>query len=281
MYAATSPSEIASEALLPAYIRAKGRIRCRFARGPDGRTRLAELGEGGGYRLKLPRGERCEGVIVNTGGGMAGGDSLSVDLALDAGASAVVTTQSAEKIYRAQHDPATARLRLDLAAGACLSWLPQETILFDGARLDRRLEATIAADARLLIVEMVVLGRAAMGETMRAGSLIDQWRIRREGRLVFAEALRLDGAVEALLAAPCTGAGARAFATLMLVDPQAENLLEETREHLAGADCEAGASAWNGVLVVRLLGREAAAVRAAAATLLRHLDKSALPRVWS
>jgi urease accessory protein len=283
MYAVTSPSEIAGrgEPLLPAYIRAKGRIRCRFARGPDGRTRLAELGEGGGYRLKLPRGPACEGVILNTGGGMAGGDSLAAEIALDAGADAVVTTQSAEKIYRAQQDPAAVRLRLELGSGAGLAWLPQETILFDGARLDRRLEAAIAPDSRLLIAEMTVLGRAAMGETFRAGALIDHWRIRRDGRLVFAEALRLEGAVEALLAAPCTGAGARAFATILLVDPHAESLLEETRVHLTGANCETGASAWNGLLLIRLLGREAAGVRAAAATLLRHIEKRALPRVWS
>jgi urease accessory protein len=283
MYAVTSPSDPAcrGEPLLPAYIRAKGRIHCRFARGPDGRTRLAELGEGGGYRLKLPRGPACEGVILNTGGGMAGGDSLAVDLALDAGASAVVTTQSAEKIYRSQQDAATIRLRLELGAGAGLAWLPQETILFDGARLDRRLQAAIAPNSRLLIAEMTVLGRTAMGETMRVGALTDQWRIRRDDRLVFAEALRLEGAVEALLAAPCTGAGARAFATILLVDPRAESLLEEMRAHFAGADCEAGASAWNGLLLIRLLGRQAAGVRAALATLLRHLDKRPLPRVWS
>jgi urease accessory protein len=175
-------------------------------------------------------------------------------------------------------DPTTIRLRLELGADAGLAWLPQETILFDGARLDRRLQAAIAPDARLLIAEMTVLGRTAMGETFSAGALIDHWRVRRDGRLVFAEALRLEGAVEALLAAPCTGAGRAPSPRFCSSIGTPKACWRKRARFWPEPIGEAGASAWNGLLRLSACsGGQAAAVRAAAATLLRHIDKRALP----
>jgi urease accessory protein len=279
MYAATSRSD--APALLPAYIRASGRIACRLGVAPDGSTRLLDLGEGGGYRLKFPRGPRFEGVVVNTGGGMAGGDRVDVTVEAGDGTTAVLTTQSAEKIYRAQRDAAHVATTLRLGSDARLAWIPQPTLLFDGARLERRLDAELPASGRLLVAETVVLGRIAMGEEVSAGSLSDRWRIRRDGRLLFAEALRLDNPIDRLLSGRCTGGGGRALASILLVGPDAEAALEPVRSVDPPVGCESGASAWNGMLSVRVIGADPAAVTRHVGSVLQHLGEAALPRVWS
>jgi urease accessory protein len=170
-----------------------------------------------------------------------------------------------------------------LAAGerARLDWLPQETILFDNARLDRQLEAAIAEDARLTLIEAVVFGREARAERIVDGLFIDRWRIRRGQRLVYADTLRLDGPIADLLQKPSVGNGARAFATLVHVAPDAEARLEWVREQLSpGQGCDAAASAWNGLLAVRFCAVSIAALRAAVCSFLLTFRGEPLPRVW-
>jgi len=148
-----------------------------------------------GLALALPRSTSpCEAVIVNTGGGVAGGDSYKISLTVENGASVEATTTAAEKIYRSDGPPASIAAALTLRSGARLAWLPQETILFDHARLDRSLAIDVAADADLIAVETLVFGRLAMGEARIDASLRDSWRLTRAGRLVFADATRLDHA---------------------------------------------------------------------------------------
>ncbi|MDB5649132.1 MAG: hypothetical protein JWL62_652 [Hyphomicrobiales bacterium] len=232
-------------------------------------------------RLRFPRVARgCEGVIVNTGGGIAGGDMAALDFTSGVDAQVTLTTQAAEKIYRAQNVPARISLSLTAEAGAQLEWLPQETILFDGARLQRTLDLAAPASARVTLLESTVFGRLAMGEASISGVLTDRWRLRRDGKLVFAEDLRLDGAIGACLDRPACGAGARATALLVHMAEDAEGLLEPVRECLASATCGAGASAWNGVLVVRLLSPSPVALRAAIVPLLEILRGRPAPRVW-
>jgi urease accessory protein len=279
MFDAASRCE-AHEACLPAYIRAKGRISARFSATPRG-TRAVDFAESGGYRLKFPHADGCEATLVNTGGGVTGGDHLAIDIALDDGAAVTVTTQSAEKIYRAQHDPARMSVQLSLGEQALLDWLPQETILFSGARLDRRLEVAMAGSARLTLCEMLVFGRAAMGEAMTAGRLSDRWLIRRDGALILAEALRLDGLIAATLARPAVGKGARAVSTFVHIAPDAEAHRSDIQEFFAECSCEAGVSAWDGILVVRLCADDAARLRRELFAFLIHFRRSALPRVWS
>jgi urease accessory protein len=212
---------------------------------------------------------------------MAGGDSMAVDVALDADAEATLTTQAAEKIYRSEGDETQVSLRLSLAGGSRLDWLPQEHILFDGARLRRSLDVTMAADARLLVAESVVFGRSAMGEIVRTGGFHDRWRIRRDGRLVFAEDVRLDGPVHAVLARPAIGAGARAVATILLVSPDAESQVQAAREIIGDAPCEAGIGALHGILIARLLGPDAAVLRETLTLLITRLRGHPLPRAWT
>ena len=161
-----------------------------------------------------------------------------------------------------------------------MEWLPQETILYDAVRLHRRLDVTLAGTSRLLLVETLVFGRLAMGETVRVGALHDRWRVRRDGRLVFAEDLRLEGEIAALLDRPALGRGARAIATLLLLAPEAEGRLEDVRGSLADAPAEAAASAWNGMLTVRALSPSPERLRATILPLLQVLRGRAAPRVW-
>ena len=268
-----------SDAVLPAYVRASGAIRCRFAAMPRG-TEAIEVSERGGYRVKFPKGESCEAVLINTGGGMAGGDHLAIDITLDVGARATVTSQSAEKIYRAQTEPSRVKTRLALAAGAHLAWLPQETLLFNGARLERSLAIEMDDRAELTLFESVVFGRTAMGEVMVGGRFLDRWRIRRGGKLVFADSVKLDGPVVDILARPALGGGARSVATFLYIAPDAETRLDAAREALALSLCETGASAWNGMLVTRFAADDPSALRLSVARFLSAFRGKALPRVW-
>ena len=245
-----------------------------------GRTRRAKVHEDGALRVRFPNAapDALEAVIVNTGGGMAGGDRFAVEIELGEGASLIAGTAAAEKIYRSNGPDAEMNVRLDLAAGARLAWLPQEAILFDGARLDRRIDVNLAADASLLMAEAVVLGRAASGEAMNHGFLADRWRGRREGKLIYADTARLDGAIAGKLSQAAVTNGGIAIATV-LIAPGGEEQLAAVRglsEHFAG---EAGVSGWNGIAVARLCAKDGAALRHDLIAVLAALGQL-VPRLW-
>ncbi len=258
-------------------------MRASPSRCSDGRFRPTTIYQSGSAKIRLPRdraGAPFEGVLLNTAGGVTGGDRLAYEVAVGEAAEAVVTTQAAERVYRRSEGVARIDTTLAVGAGGRLDWLPQETILFDRSALSRRLTADIAADATLLAVEPLVLGRAAMGETIRTVFARDVWRIRRDGVLVFADALRLDGDSEMIMKGGATGAGARAMATLVLVAPDAEARLDTVRAALENARGEAGASAWNGMLVARFLAPGGQALRADLMMLIETLRGAPMPRVW-
>ncbi|QHQ36820.1 urease accessory protein UreD [Algicella marina] len=246
-------------------------------RAANGRTKLADLHQSGCAKILLPQtyGAPPEAVIINTSGGITGGDRLTYGAEVGAGASATVTTQAAERIYRASHGTARIDTHLRIGAGASLHWLPQETILFEGAALARTLTVEMAEDATALLLETVVLGREAMGETLAQASLTETWRITRDGRLAHAEALRLGPEMAALQGA-ATLNGHRALATLVYLAPDAENRLEEARALLPEG---AAASAWGGRLVCRFLGAPAM-LKPAIAQFLTRFRAAPLPRVW-
>lgn len=242
------------------------------------RTQRTRVHEDGSLRVRFPHAEAdaLEAVIVNTSGGMTGGDRFAVDIVLDKSASLITGTAAAEKIYRSTGPNAAMDVRLTLAEDARLAWLPQETILFDRARLLRRIEVDLAATASLLLAEAVVFGRAAMGEAMQQGFFADHWRVRRAGRLVFAESARLDGAVARKLAAPASTAGGIAIATV-LIAPGDDGTLAAVRALEAAG--EVGISCWNGIAVARLCAEDGAALRHDLIALLTTL-KAPLPRFW-
>jgi urease accessory protein len=171
-------------------------------------------------------------------------------------------------------------VRLEVGGGASLAWMPQETILFDGARLTRSIDVDLATDARLLLAEAIVFGRTAMGETVRDGSIADRWRVRRGGRLIHAESLRLDGVIAARLAEPAVARGRVAAATVLVVPGDDATV---AAVHACGQDWrgEVGVSAWNGIALVRLCADDGAALRHDLGRVLRTLRGMPLPRLWT
>jgi urease accessory protein len=260
--------------------RAAGIIRAAFA-AHGSRTRVASLYETGGLRLRFPKAQdMCEAVMVNTAGGVVGGDRARLAFEAGEGAHVALTSQSAEKIYRSDGAQARVDVTLQLGAGAALEWLPQEAILFDRASFARTLDVDMAADARLTVCESVVFGRLAMGERCAAGAFRDRWRIRRAGKLVFAEDVRLDAAPAALLDRPALGGGARALATFLHVAPDAPSRLDACRAVAEESACEMGASAFDGILVVRMASPSPEILRATIVNLFSRLLGRATPRVW-
>lgn len=240
--------------------------------GPRGIVRLREAQAA---KVRIPFGVP-EAILINTGGGLAGGDRFDFDITAEADTTLTVTSQAAERVYRALGPAAEVSVTLTARDGARLLWLPQETILFDGAALTRTITADLAATARLLAVESVILGREAMGETVADARLADRWRIRQAGRLVFADDLAFDGAPPAT---PATLGGSRAFATVVLVDPRAEDLLDDLR---AAIGERGAASAWSGKLVARLVARDGFDLRKSLIPALTLLaGGAALPKTWS
>ena len=246
-----------------------------------GATRRARVHEAGSLRVRFPSPETAglSAVLVNTAGGVAGGDAF--DVAVDVGAGSVVTltTAAAEKIYRSHGPAATLAVALKVQAHARLAWLPQETILFDRAKLSRRIDIDIDPTASLLLAEIVVFGRAAMNETMAAGEYADRWRVRRGGRLIFAETLRLDGDIAATLAQGPVAGGGAAIATVLVV-PADEGLVTRIRQESVTFAGEVGVSCWNGFALVRFCAKEAAGLRRDVMNVLARIDADALPRLW-
>jgi urease accessory protein len=259
--------------------RARGAVRFDV-HARDGVTRRGILYESGSLRVRFPspEDEGLSGVFVNTAGGVAGGDRFDIEIAAADGSKLTLTTAAAEKVYRAPGQAAELNIALKVAAGAHLGWLPQETILFDRARVRRRFDIDLDATASLLLCEIVVFGRTAMGERMEQGEFVDRWRLRRGGKLVFAETVRLDGNIGAKLARSAVTKGGAAIGTALIV-PGDEALIERLREASESFGGEVGISAWNGFAMARFCAQDAARLRADMMAVLARTG-AALPRLW-
>jgi len=247
----------------------------------EGLTRRRQLHESGSLRVRFPspEAEGLSAVFVNTAGGVAGGDRFDIDIAVGEGSRLAVTTAAAEKVYRAEGPPAELNIALKAAAGAHLAWLPQETILFDRARVQRGIDIELAETASLLLCEIVVFGRAAMGERMRQGEFVDRWRLSRGGRLIFAENVRLDGDLGEKLGRPAVAKGGVAVGTALIV-PGDEALVERLRELSDTFGGEVGISSWNGFAMARFCAQDAARLRADMMAVLGRVPDAVLPRLW-
>jgi len=259
--------------------RARGAVRFDV-HARDGVTRRGALHESGSLRVRFPspEDEGLSGVFVNTAGGVAGGDRFDVEISAADATRLTLTTAAAEKVYRAPGPAAELNIALKVGAGAHLSWLPQETILFDRARVHRRFDIALDEAASLLLCEIVVFGRTAMGERMEQGEFVDRWRLRRGGRLVFAETVRLDGNIGAKLARSGVAKGGAAIGTALIV-PGDETLVERIREASESFSGEVGISAWNGFAMARFCAQDAARLRADMMAVLARTG-AALPRLW-
>lgn len=248
--------------------------------GPGGR--ILGLHQQGSAKVMLPKmhGRPPEVVFLNTAGGVTGGDRLSYQLDVTAGASAVGTTQTAERAYRAKSDFGQISTQLSVGEKASLHWLPQELILFEASVTERDLHVEMAGDAEVLILETLVLGRAAMGEQLCSVSLFDRRSVRRGGRLVMTEPFSITSAD--LEPAKLAGLnGALALASLSLFAPDAEDRIGAVRAVLpTDGSVLAAASAWDGRITARFMGSDAYALRRVVARAVETVTRGPLPRVW-
>jgi urease accessory protein len=261
--------------------RAVGRIALSVAADND-TSRRARVHEAGSLRVRFPNAasrRTLDAVIVNTAGGMTGGDRFDIDVALGAGARLTVTTAAAEKVYRSLGPDSEIRVKLDVGYDAALTWLPQETILFDQVRLRRMIDADLAPGGNLLLAEAAVFGRSAMGETVTDGFFFDRWRIRVGGALLYAETVRLDGKIAEHLARPAAAGGGVAIASVVKIpgNDDAAAAVRALQETFAG---EVGVSAWNGLVAARLVASDSAALRHDLTRVLTALGAGPLPRLW-
>jgi urease accessory protein len=247
----------------------------------SGKTRRARVHEAGSLRVRCPGAPAAEleAVIINTAGGIAGGDRFDLDIAAGEGTRLVVTTAAAEKVYRTLGPDSGIGVKLDVAAGATLAWLPQETILFDRARLSRTIDVSLAPDARLFLAEAIVFGRSGMGEAVGEGALFDRWRVRHDGKLIYAESVRLEGDIATRLAQRTVANGGIAVATVLIV-PGGDAIVETVRTLNENFIGEVGASAWNGIAAVRLCAPDGAALRRDLVHVMTAV-RGTLPRLWT
>lgn len=263
--------------------RAEGKARLSFKHA-DGRSRIDDLYQQGCLKLRLPRNGAAdpEAVMINTAGGLTDGDRLTVEALWKAGSSAVLTTQACERIYKSRAEVARIETRLTVEADASAFWLPQETILFDGGRLERQARVTLKGDARLVACEAVIFGRLAMGETVRSGLLRDAWRIERDGKLLFLDRLGFEGDIAARLDRRAVGDGARALASVIVGAPDTSGLCAALRPLLERPGITGGCSdLGSGVVLTRLLATSGHGLRNALIPVLQRLRGGALPRVWT
>lgn len=246
-----------------------------------GRTRVEDLYQDGCAKVRLPKVHGTgpfEAVLLNTAGGLTGGDVFQTEVTAAPGSHVTVTTQACERVYRAVDGTAQVETRLTIANGAKLNWLPQETILFDGGRIQRRLEVDLVQDATFIAVEPLVLGRVASGEGLGKGLFQDSWRVRRGGQLIYADETRVDGMIDEITARPAALNGDKAVATVLVVSIGAEDLLATAREVLGTV--QGGASAFDGMLVCRLIAADSYDLRTILIPFLTLLTGGPLPRVW-
>jgi urease accessory protein len=261
--------------------RAIGRIELAVAAN-EGKTKRVRVHEEGSLRVRFPNADpgECEAVIVNTAGGIAGGDRFDLDVEVGAHARLSVSGAAAEKIYRTHGPDSEISVRLDVKSGGALRWLPQETILYDRTRMARQIDIELAEDASIVLAEAIVFGRSAMGEAVREGKVSDRWRVRRDGRLIFAETLKLDGAIAQKLSEKAVTNSGVAIATLLVIpgDDTLASTLRALEDRFAG---EVGISAWNGIAVARFCACDGASLRRDLVLVLNTLNLGALPRLWS
>lgn len=245
-------------------------------------TTLETLHQQGCAKAILPRthGGGCEVVFLNTAGGLTGGDRVDYVLDLAPGARATATTQTAERAYRVSGGEAQVSVRLSVGRDGWLDWLPQETILFDGAALSRDITLDMGPGAGGMFLETAILGRHAMGETVTGLTFRDSRTVRRDGAALWSEPLLVDTRSLSRGGNPAMLGGARALATLVLVHPGAADRLAPLRAVLDEAGVESGASAFDGRLVLRLIAWDGLPLRRQLLRAIQVLRPGPLPRVW-
>lgn len=258
----------------------------------NGQTVLDDLYQQGSAKLRFARTEPnriTEAVLINTSGGMTGGDKFDVNVKWGDNTTAIVTTQAAERHYKSLGDVATINNNLEVANNACGQWLPQESIMFDGAAYTRNTNIELKQNSKLLAVESSLFGRQAMGEIVTSGQVTERWQIHREGKLIFADAFGLKGDIAKQLAKPAISNGNTAISTIIYVGDDAAELRDQINAQIEANTTIGRATIFNGILLIRLFATNGKDLRQSIMKILNKtlvkLTKGAdninlLPRVW-
>lgn len=228
-----------------------------------------------------------EAVLINTAGGIAGGDQLRCDVTAVANAGIAFTSQTAERVYRTLDEPARVLTRLKVTDGARLAWFPQETIIFNWARLHRETEIEVSSGAEMLALEWLVFGRAAHGEQLLGGQLVDQWLVKCDGRPIWADSFRIGEEVFPHLQRRALLGNCKAIATLIYFGPELDKRLELLRNISGSLNCLCAATSFSGLIIVRLAADTSSNLKLALRALLQRLGPEfgpgpfRLPKMWS
>jgi urease accessory protein len=269
--------------------RADGRGRIVVS-GSDRGTRIMDVFQSSPIRVLFPRvgsGAPEEAVLINTAGGIAGGDRLECDVTALDDASIAVTSQAAEKVYRALNEPARVATKLRASEGAKLAWLPQETIVFNRARLRRETEIELTSGAEVLALEWLVLGRAAHGEEVVGGHVTDGWRVNKDGRLIWADSFRITDEMFPHLHRKALLSDNKAVATLIYFGPCLERRLEFFRDTATSLECQCVPTLVSGLIVVRFAAKVSSDLKLALRNLLQQFEPVVgsgpfrVPKMWS
>ena len=269
--------------------RAEGGGRIVLSRARNG-ARIVEVFQRSPIRIMFPRvaGSAVEeAVFINTAGGIAGGDRLECDVTALAEASIAVTSQAAEKVYRALNEPACILTRLKACEAAKLAWLPQQTIIFNWARLSRKTEVDVVSGAELLALEWLVLGRAAHGEDMIGGHISDTWHVKKDGRLIWADCFRATDGTFPNLKRNALLSSCKAIGTLIYFGPDFAARLEFFRGIAGSLECHCAATCVSGLIIVRLAATMSSDLSLALRALLQQFSQQLgpgpfrVPKMWS
>jgi len=259
-------------------------------RGSENGTCIEDIFEHSPIRIMFPRTGDCgveEAVIINTGGGVAGGDRLECSVSALPGTSIAVTSQAAEKVYRALNEPARVTTRLKARESARLAWLPQETIVFNSARLRRTTEIELTSGTELLALEWLVLGRAAHGEIVIGGNIIDSWQVKKDGRLIWADTFRVSDETFPHLNRKALLSNCSAIATLVYFGPYLDKRLDFLREMIPSLGSNCAATLVSGLIVVRFAAKESFDLKLALRSFLQQFGPELgsgpfqVPKMWS
>jgi urease accessory protein len=257
--------------------------------GDESVTRVAEVYQKFPIGILFPKigdGQIKEAVIINMSGGVAGGDRFEIEVVALNRASFAVTTQAAEKIYRALDRPARVATKLKVCESAKLAWLPQETIIFNKARIRRQTEIDLCSGAEVIALEWLVLGRAASGEEVVSGYILDSWRIRMDGHLIWADGFLVADEAFAQLHRKALLSNWRAVGTLIYFGPNLDARLRCLREIAASLDCECAATIVGAIIIVRVAAPVSRNLKRGLRSLLDQFSRElgrgpfGVPKMW-
>ena len=260
--------------------RAQGKLKLHFTE-ISGETNISHFYQSGSLKALLPKpsANHIEAILINTSGGLAGGDELLMSFETGPNTKTSITTQAAEKVYKSAKENSIVEVDVNVGENGYFFWCPQETILFHESRMKRTLNFQIRNSSKLLIVENIIFGRQNMGEQSISGQLVDRWRISRENKLVLAENFIFNEKKH--LSGTATLGDNHCISTVIYASHDAENYLESTRALLNTDEVSGGASCWNYLLIARIAAKKPEMLKGILLLLLRLLSKDKLPRIWA